>query len=41
MITNAAGDSVYMVVNAGCKDKDLAHMRAQLQLFNAKHKSGV
>jgi len=27
-------DHVYMVVNAGCKAKDVAHLRAKLQQFN-------
>jgi len=40
MITSKP-DSVYMVVNAGCKDKDLAHMRKQLLDYNAKHRSDV
>ncbi len=40
MITNAAAGHMYMVVNAGCKEKDLAHMRAQLSAYNAKNGSG-
>src|SRR5262249_36052259 len=34
-------DHIYMVINAGCKDKDLAHLGARLREFNAKHKSNV
>lgn len=30
MITRYS-DHVYMVINAGCKDKDLAHMRKVLE----------
>jgi aminomethyltransferase len=30
-----------MVVNAGCKDADIAHMRAHLSTFNAKHGGDV
>lgn len=40
VITRKEGH-VYMVINAGCKDKDLKHMCAQLKLFNEKHGSDV
>jgi len=40
MITNKK-DCVYMVVNAGCKDADLVHMRKQLSAYNAKHGTDV
>lgn len=40
VITKKA-DRIYMVVNAGCKDKDLEHMRAKLQEWNAAHKANV
>lgn len=40
VITNRP-DWVYMVVNAGCKEKDLKHMRAQLALFNKAKGSDV
>lgn len=32
-------DHIFMVVNAGCKDKDLVHIREQLSLFTSKGKS--
>ncbi|EGC28969.1 aminomethyltransferase [Dictyostelium purpureum] len=35
MITNA-GDSLYVVVNAGCADKDIAHINQQMKLFKEK-----
>lgn len=35
MITRRA-DHIYMVINAGCFDKDMVHLRAQLAAFNAK-----
>jgi len=35
MITNA-GDYLYVVVNAGCKDKDIKHIKAHLSKFTAK-----
>lgn len=50
LITNAKGgiiddtiitkfhDHIFMVVNAGCKDKDLAHIREHLRAFTAKGK---
>ena len=34
-------DHIYMVINAGCKEKDLAHLRARLAEFNAQHKADV
>jgi aminomethyltransferase len=35
MLTRRA-DHVYWVINAGCRDKDLAHLRARLAEFKAK-----
>jgi len=35
VITNR-GDFIYMVVNAGCADKDLAHFKKQLEIYNKK-----
>ncbi|KAI9148533.1 hypothetical protein H9P43_010131 [Blastocladiella emersonii ATCC 22665] len=37
----AAGDSLYVVSNAGCADKDLAHIRAHLAEFTAGGKRDV
>jgi len=34
-------DYVYMVINAGCIDKDLKHMHEQLAVFNSKHNADV
>ncbi|KAK2080571.1 hypothetical protein QBZ16_000425 [Prototheca wickerhamii] len=31
VITKVADDEIYMVLNAGCRDKDLAHLRARLE----------
>lgn len=31
VITKVAEDEIYMVLNAGCRDKDLAHLRAALE----------
>lgn len=36
LIVNKAGDHLYVVSNAGCRDKDLAHVRAKLTEFQAK-----
>lgn len=30
-VVSKYGDHVYMVINAGCKDKDLAHMKNVLE----------
>jgi len=40
MIT-AKNDHLYMVVNAGCKVKDVAHMQDQLLAFNANQSADV
>lgn len=40
MITKKDG-FIYMVINAGCVDKDLKHMHEQLSLFNNKHNADV
>jgi len=40
MVTNHA-DHMYMVVNGGCKVKDLAHMRTKLAEWNAKNQGDV
>jgi hypothetical protein len=34
-------DHIYMVINAGCKDKDLKHLGAKLKEFNEKNKADV
>jgi aminomethyltransferase len=34
MVTNA-GDHLYVVINAGCADKDIAHLNAKLAAFQA------
>jgi len=34
-------DHIYMVINAGCKDKDMKHLAAKLKEFNAKHGTDV
>jgi aminomethyltransferase len=38
MITSKA-DHLYMVINAGCKEKDIAHLSHHLAQFNAAHAS--
>lgn len=40
MITRKV-DHIYMVINAGCKDKDIAHLNAKLKEFNAAHNADV
>lgn len=40
MLTHKA-DHIYMVVNAGCKEKDVVHMRSHLREFNSKHGADV
>lgn len=35
-VITCKSDHVYMVVNAGCKDADIAYMRERLAAFNAK-----
>ncbi len=37
VITRVADDEIYMVVNAGCREKDLAHLGAQLADFQVRH----
>ncbi len=32
-------DHIFVVLNAGCKDKDMAHIRKQMDAWNAKHPS--
>ena len=32
---------VFMVINAGCIEKDLKHMRAQLEIFNKENNADV
>ncbi|XP_010909941.1 aminomethyltransferase, mitochondrial [Elaeis guineensis] len=36
VITKVKDDHIYLVVNAGCRDKDLAHIGAHLGAFKAK-----
>ncbi|GAB4815542.1 hypothetical protein N2152v2_002588 [Parachlorella kessleri] len=33
VVTRVADDEIYLVVNAGCRDKDLAHLGSQLDAF--------
>jgi len=34
-------DHIYVVVNAGCKEKDIQHFRKQIGLFNKRHSADV
>ena len=36
VVTRSGEDSVYLVVNAGCRDKDLKHLNKHLTAFRAK-----
>ncbi|XP_065037324.1 aminomethyltransferase, mitochondrial-like [Musa acuminata AAA Group] len=36
VVTKVGDDHIYLVVNAGCRDKDLAHIGAHLETFKAK-----
>ncbi|XP_008787570.1 aminomethyltransferase, mitochondrial [Phoenix dactylifera] len=36
VITKVKDDHIYLVVNAGCRDKDLAHIGAHMEAFKAK-----
>ncbi|WPT17487.1 Aminomethyltransferase [Picochlorum sp. SENEW3] len=36
VVTKVNGNEVYLVVNAGCREKDLAHLNKHLQAFTAK-----
>lgn len=36
VITKVTDDHIYLVVNAGCRDKDLAHIEEHMKAFNAK-----
>lgn len=36
VITKVKDDHIYLVVNAGCRDKDLAHIEAHMKSFTAK-----
>ncbi|MQL75371.1 hypothetical protein Taro_007746 [Colocasia esculenta] len=36
VITKVTDDHIYLVVNAGCRDKDLAHIGAHMEAFRAK-----
>ncbi|XP_078432474.1 glycine cleavage T-protein family [Wolffia australiana] len=36
VITKVTEDHIYLVVNAGCRDKDLAHIGAHMEAFRAK-----
>lgn len=33
MVTKVADDEIYLVANAGCRDKDLAHLGKHLDAF--------
>ncbi|CAN1231758.1 Aminomethyltransferase, mitochondrial [Linum grandiflorum] len=36
VITKVTDDHLYLVVNAGCRDKDLAHIEEHMKVFKAK-----
>ncbi|KAJ3693606.1 hypothetical protein LUZ60_009086 [Juncus effusus] len=36
VVTKVKDDHIYLVVNAGCRDKDLAHIGAHMESFNKK-----
>ncbi|CAL9098680.1 unnamed protein product [Musa acuminata var. zebrina] len=36
VVTKVGDDHIYLVVNAGCRDKDLAHIGAHLEAFKTK-----
>ncbi|MDG6100292.1 hypothetical protein EXU34_22860, partial [Alteromonas sp. ZYF713] len=36
VITKVTDDHIYLVVNAGCRDKDLAHIEEHMKAFKAK-----
>ncbi|RWW79542.1 hypothetical protein BHE74_00012178 [Ensete ventricosum] len=36
VVTKVRDDHIYLVVNAGCRDKDLAHIAAHMEAFKAK-----
>ncbi|CAL9763635.1 unnamed protein product [Musa acuminata subsp. burmannicoides] len=36
VVTKVRDDHIYLVVNAGCRDKDLAHISAHMEAFKAK-----
>lgn len=36
VITKVTNEHIYLVVNAGCRDKDLAHIEAHMKLFKSK-----
>lgn len=36
VITKVQNDHIYLVVNAGCRDKDLAHIEKHMKAFKAK-----
>ncbi|KAL0442952.1 UNVERIFIED_CONTAM: Aminomethyltransferase, mitochondrial [Sesamum latifolium] len=36
VITKVTNDHIYLVVNAGCRDKDLAHIEAHMKSFTSK-----
>lgn len=36
VITKVTNDHIYLVVNAGCRDKDLAHIEEHMKAFKAK-----
>jgi aminomethyltransferase len=41
VITRVTKDEIYLVVNAGCREKDLAHLEAQLKKFSGDVKMTV
>lgn len=36
VVTKVSEEEIYMVVNAGCRDKDLKHMNEQMDIFRSK-----
>ena len=36
IVTKVTDQHIYLVVNAGCRDKDLAHIEAHMEAFNKK-----
>lgn len=41
VITKVAEDHLYVVLNAGCREKDLAHINKHLEEFNSSGAGGV
>lgn len=39
VVTKVADDELYIVVNAGCRDKDLAHIGKHLEAYKVRHQT--